>query len=324
MVVLEILGSGKNARFERVEGMPVSIGRALNNDVIVDDPYVDPHHLSLDDNESKDGWVAIDLSSTNHTVTNRTVKEHSPADVTAVESGDVLQLGKTRIRVYSENHAVAPTLSLRDLEHRLLDFDAIKWVVALIAALLCVVCLQMYLASTVDAIKPVTYATTAITLLASVVFVGGFWGLISRIMKGDTRFAPLVNITLVQAMVAIVFTLFLNVLYFNFPGMAGKETFQNIASLVFFVTYVYLCLVLTTRLNLLPKVVVCSAIVIGTLGFMAISDYSQEDQFVYYPKYDGALYTPYFLVRSGVSEDDFRASLPMLFDQSSRMVSAEK
>ena len=319
MVVLEILGGGKHARFERVAGMPVSIGRALDNDVIIDDPYVDAHHLMLEWRKEGDAWLVSDLSSTNHTV-----KDPKSGAASEVKSGDELFLGKTRIRVYSEHHAVAPTLSLRDLEHRLLEFDAVSWVLTLMAVLSGAVCLQMYFESTIDAIKPDMYAKTTLTILGSVVFIGGFWALISRILKGETRFASLLNMTLVQSMAAVVLTLVLNVVYFNLPGTPGREILQNIVSLFLFVAYVYLCLVLTTKLTLIPKISICSLILVGTLGFMAISGYSKEDQFIYYPKYDGALYSPPFLARSGEPEEEFRAGLPALFGRAKEMVSIEK
>lgn len=325
MVVLEIIGGGKHARFERVANMPVSIGRAFDNDVIVDDPYVDPHHLTLDQNEDKTGWIVSDFSSAHseHDSKNDEFKNEQDVKATAVKSGDELHLGKTRVRFYAENHAVAPTLSLRDLEHRLLEFDAVRWVVTLMVALLGMVCLQMYLGSTIDMIKPDVYATTAITILGSIVVVGGFWSLIARILKGETRFSPLVNLTLMQSIAALLLALLVNVVFFNLPGMPGREFLQNIISLFLFVTYVYLCMVLTTKLNFLPKAMICGVIFVGTLGFMAISGYSKEDQFIFYPKYDGTLYSPQFLVRPGTAEDEFRSRLPSLFERANEMIDAE-
>jgi len=319
MVVLEIFGGGKHPKFERIPDLPISIGRALDNDLIIDDPYVDPHHLRLELNSDHSGWIVSDLSSTNHTVKNR-----QNIEITDVKSGDELLLGKTRIRVYSENHAVAPTLSLRDLEHWLLGFDAIRWVVLLMTALAGTVCLQMYLESTEDAIKPDVYATTVITILASVILVGGIWALISRIMKGEPRFTPLLNLTLVQSMVVLLLTLLLNVIFFNIPGTPGREILENIISLVLFVVYVYLGMVLTTRLGILPRILFCGVILFGTLGFMAIAKYSKEDRFVRFPNYDAALYSPHFLVRSGASEEEFRSRLPALFERASKVVNVDK
>jgi len=319
MVVLEIFGGGKHPKFERLAQMPVSIGRALDNDLIIDDPYVDPHHLRLDCNEEQTGWFVSDLSSTNHTV-----KNHQNVEVTEVKSGDELLLGKTRIRVYSEDHKVVPTLSLRDLEHRLLAFNAVHWVAVLMVIMSAAVCLQVYFESTVDAIKPDMYASTVVTILGSIAVIGGFWALISRVLKGETRLVPLLNLTLVQSLVALLMTLMLNLLFYNIPGMPGREILENIISLSLFVIYVYLCMSLTTRLSQSAKLSFCSVVMVGTLGFMGISSYSKKDQFVFYPKYDGTLYSPQFLVRSGSSEEEFRSRLPGLFGRASRLVSTEK
>ena len=107
MVVIEIIGSeGKTPRFERPRQSVIHIGRALDNDVIIDDPYIDAHHIVLD--TSEEHWHVTDLDSANGTF-----KARNSIKTASVESGDELLIGKTHIRIFSVDHQVPAARSLR-------------------------------------------------------------------------------------------------------------------------------------------------------------------------------------------------------------------
>ena len=62
---IEILDAkGNVSERVRVESFPIHIGRAYTNDIVVDDPYVCPMHLTI---ESEEGGrlIARDLDSVN-------------------------------------------------------------------------------------------------------------------------------------------------------------------------------------------------------------------------------------------------------------------
>lgn len=101
----------------------IRVGRAYSNDVIVDDLFVCPEHLFI---LCKEGKVYLkDLASKNGTQVNGTPKIHDKT--VAVNSGDVISIGRTRFRVLLPNHPVESTKKMdRFMAFR--DFIDRPWV----------------------------------------------------------------------------------------------------------------------------------------------------------------------------------------------------
>jgi hypothetical protein len=73
-------------------GTSLSLGRAMDNDVIVDDSSVSRHHARLD--PRGDHWMIEDLGSTHGTFVNS-----QPVSASLLRPGDRLQLGRAVIRI---------------------------------------------------------------------------------------------------------------------------------------------------------------------------------------------------------------------------------
>jgi hypothetical protein len=87
----------------RCAGPAIRIGRAYDNDVVLDDPHVAPHHLRLSLAES--GWLAEDLGSLSGLRA-----EHGKARFERLELDDdrIIRIGNTLLRLRSEQYQVAP------------------------------------------------------------------------------------------------------------------------------------------------------------------------------------------------------------------------
>ncbi len=118
-VIVEVLHprTGEVRQRLRLERFPTSLGRQLDNDLVLDDPYVDAHHARfvLD----VDGSLVLeDLGSVNKLATTT----HPQADRVRCVPGVELRVGRTRLRVRDGAEPVAPALSLtgaadRDTAH---------------------------------------------------------------------------------------------------------------------------------------------------------------------------------------------------------------
>jgi len=88
----------------RCAGPSIRIGRAYDNDVVLDDPYVAPHHLLLRRTDTG-GWIAEDLGSAG-----KLRAEHGKArfDNLALDDDRVFRIGNTLLRLRSEQYQVAP------------------------------------------------------------------------------------------------------------------------------------------------------------------------------------------------------------------------
>jgi len=97
--------NGEVLHRHRVAALPIRMGRAYDNDFIVDDDYAAAHHALVEAGE--DGKLRLrDLGSRNGIVhRGRRVK-----DVLAIDGETVVRMGHTTLRIRGAAHQVAPEL----------------------------------------------------------------------------------------------------------------------------------------------------------------------------------------------------------------------
>jgi hypothetical protein len=100
-------GEEEDARHCVFTSFPVTIGRAYDNDIILNDLYASAHHLRVEhDGET---CSVADAGSENGFTLNG---EPPPGSRTAIASDDVIRIGMTEIRIYRPDHPVPPALPL--------------------------------------------------------------------------------------------------------------------------------------------------------------------------------------------------------------------
>ena len=105
-MILEIRDARGVSTLHRLDRLPVSIGRALSNDIILDDPYVDGRHAIIGADDA--GALTIDdLGSVNGLRRNGTRE----AARVAVQPGTELRIGRTTLRFRDVDEVVAPALA---------------------------------------------------------------------------------------------------------------------------------------------------------------------------------------------------------------------
>ncbi len=102
--MLEIRDASGGVTRRRLDGSPLTVGRALSNDIILDDPYADAHHAHLRVNE--DGTLALeDLGSVNGLRLG-----DSSAQLIAITPGTIVHVGRTTFHFRDVDEAVAPAI----------------------------------------------------------------------------------------------------------------------------------------------------------------------------------------------------------------------
>jgi hypothetical protein len=177
----------------------LTIGRSIHADVILDDPYAAGLHAAIE--VTPEGRVlASDLGSVNGLVVGGD-RRNGVRDLELRD--DTLQVGRTRLRVRTAREAVDAErpdhLRPSDLPHRA------GWV-AVTAAAACA--LQTMYTTWLGAPHDLTAAlVTALGLAAAVIAVWiSFWGLMSRVMQGEWRWARHAAIILTIAAVYTALT----------------------------------------------------------------------------------------------------------------------
>jgi pSer/pThr/pTyr-binding forkhead associated (FHA) protein len=105
-MILEVLHPGGARTWHRLGDLPLTVGRGLTNDLILEDPYVDPHHARISLDEA--GAPAIeDLGSVNGLVAN----DSRHRGRLSLQPGSEVRVGRTTLRFHDPDEAVAPALA---------------------------------------------------------------------------------------------------------------------------------------------------------------------------------------------------------------------
>ena len=181
LIYLELLDhQGGVASRHTVRSLPLRIGRAYDNDLILEDPYVAPHHVVLE--QAPGGELEIvDAGSRNglFRVGERQRLLHERVDPSAR-----YRAGRTEFRVRSSAYPVAeeiPEPSVRGARDALLAGLA---VLAVVAALV----FDGWSTTDVQTELPKLARTPLLVVLALFVWAGG-WTLAGRLLSGTRRFA---------------------------------------------------------------------------------------------------------------------------------------
>jgi hypothetical protein len=176
IIWIEMLAPNRQvlARHRCAQGT-VRIGRAYDNDIVLDDPYVAPHHLLIQCDA--DGILtAQDLGSINGVYADNTrTSRHTLTDTT------ILRVGQTSIRVCAPNRQVASEQKLPEINR--------AWIkTALQYALLFLILNLYFWGSTTTAYKLSDFIKGNLVLAGGVFAWSGFWAVLSRIFSGTLHF----------------------------------------------------------------------------------------------------------------------------------------
>jgi hypothetical protein len=159
----------------RIAALPATVGRAYDNDVVLDDPHVAAHHLRIARHE--DGALhAEDLGSRNGVFVDRERR-----DDVLLDGDAVLSIGATLLRVRTAAHAVAPEAPVVR--------QAPVWpaAIACIAGVFALAMLGLWLGETAEP-KAIRYFMPLLILSALVAVWTTGWSIVARVFTGHARF----------------------------------------------------------------------------------------------------------------------------------------
>jgi pSer/pThr/pTyr-binding forkhead associated (FHA) protein len=105
-MILEVVHPGGARTWHRLGGLPLSVGRGLTNDLILEDPYVDPQHARISVDEAGSPLIE-DLGSVNGLVAN----DSRHRGRLSVQPGAEVRVGRTTLRFHDPAEPVAPALA---------------------------------------------------------------------------------------------------------------------------------------------------------------------------------------------------------------------
>jgi hypothetical protein len=161
----------------RIAAGELRVGRAYDNDVVVDDPHVAPVHLRIA-RDAAGGLVAEDLGSLNGLFVNGGRQRHTHV---ALDGEDTIRIGQTWLRIRDAAHPVPP--------ERLVTVERRRWPLAVLLgiAVFGIEILGVWLGETAEP-KFAPYLEAVLNVAKYAVVWIAVWTVISRVFAGAARF----------------------------------------------------------------------------------------------------------------------------------------
>ena len=320
MTIVEVRGRGGQLLERlRVDRPEVRIGRAYSNDVIVDDPYVCPHHLTLVVVEG--GWETRDLGSRNG-VRHRAPEARSSeakSDGTLVRSGDTLRIGHTVLRVYDENHPVPEALARGGWEDRLSLMGRYRIWPALAALTILVSILWVYLDSW-DELEPQNFLGTIGATLGGPLMFAALWALLGRLLRHRAQLMAHFGIWLLIGLLNQLLSWIAGLAGYN----AGSEALEKILDQGFgfllLAAGLWCSLVLATNLRERSRWLCSVGIAALFVSIGLVMQYQMRDRFFPSPRYYARLAARTWLWARPEKQEVLIDRLPSLVERAGKAI----
>jgi len=278
-IVIELLDrTGTVIARHRCSELPVRLGRAYDNDVVIDDPFVAPSHVRIE--RRADGvLVACDSATRNgiHTATSgrwslwqRVGKRLNEIVLTP---DTLVRAGHSTFRVRPMDHAVAPER---------LDTTAHAWegLGPALVALVMLSLLGLFNAWSLDTTtqENLQYQTNLAGVIGSMVLWAGVWALLNRLFGGRARFGRHFLIGSLLVVASFATTMLANLLAYAF-SLEALSRFESYISLLLLAVAVYFHVATITPLSVSFARRFAAAFALLSMGLFALYQYSTERQF---------------------------------------------
>jgi hypothetical protein len=259
---------------QRVEQFPVRIGRAYDNDVILDDRHVDAHHavLYLDD----DGVVAIeDLGSVNGI---RDGMRGALSPRLRLASGGSVRLGETVLRVLDAGHSVARAVPLAHESRlaRLVRTPGAAWI-AIGGSML----LSMLMASfrLFDGERAIAAVSAAMLVLALLCVWAGIWAIVGRAQGGRAGFLTHLAIASLATAAGTLWVAATGYLEFFWPDLPGRSVLESAGTCAVFIAALSAHLSLVSTLSRTRRLLTAGAVTLGLIALVTVGELSDRSDF---------------------------------------------
>lgn len=242
-VIFEIVNrAGRTLERHKASGARLSIGRAFDNELILADETVSPHHAALETDERGEP-VLIDLDSLNGIRSQR----HDRIDGAAsLRSGDIYSFGRARVRIYAAAHPVAATVRVGGMDwliNRLGSAAALSVILGLVAS---VAITEQWL-NTYTQTRWQEMGIGLIGVMAAGLLIATFWAIVGRIAKHEGRFQTQLALVMLYLLLEGAIVTGYEWLLFNTLSVGVSTTVGLLASFLLLSGVLWVCLHIATN-----------------------------------------------------------------------------
>jgi hypothetical protein len=302
VIFVEILDRrGHVAHRVRLETLPATIGRSYRNAVILDDRYVSPEHVRIE--QMDDGTlVALDLGSDNGVYDDT---RGSRLERVALEPGTRLRVGHTVLRFATADQPVAA--AARD------PLGGSGWwrysrraTGLVLAAALVLSMLTSYFTS-YDETSAAARLAEALMLGVGLAAWAGSWSLVTRITAHRFAFGQHLAIVAGVLLAAELVNGALRMLDVVEPGTTLAEWTQTMLIMASVAAVLYGHLSLTSTLPSPRRLGWAVGVAVTLVGLAEFAEWADRDSFMGSPRFEGAVHPVGMGADRGVPLDTFIA-----------------
>lgn len=299
-VILEIMQHGVH-HYHKIESFPVSVGRAFDNDIILQDVTVSPHHLIIDD---LDGTIQIqNLVNENGTKLEGKKLDHEP---TAVSLPANLRISDIKARLLASDMPVEKT-RVRDCSGMFCVFSNPIWAVLLLLSTTTLFFLERYLITPVEK-EPLYYLSSVLPsiwmILGIIVVIAG----ISRLSTHRWEIVPAISIASLIFLVPQLFDYLGHFVSYLFTSDSLGSWFKNSARFLIIPGLLAAFMVKTIHTKWLPALGVAILVYSPFLAFQllgVVDDLKSQSGFSEIPSYSQTLLPGDNRLNATISLDQF-------------------
>lgn len=269
-LVLDVIHSGDGNTVRHViTHLPATIGRAFDNDVILDDPFVDPHHAVIEKDADTDKLILRDLHSKNGIVDDHHIKRKLP-----LTSGHEFTLGRSEIRYYAATHPLTPTLKLEKQRSWQRKVQQPLFVWPLYFCTLLVVSGWTYLNIWSEEVGS-TLATAAVATGSAILIWAAAWALVGRLIHRRAQFAGHIALACLYTLASCVIWIAQSYANFLWNENFAARAFDYLSSFVVLTALLAGSLALSTtmlkRRRRAAAAISAAGVLFGSLAFTLIA-----------------------------------------------------
>ncbi len=308
--VLEVLSrSGKVIQRAELDQNTLSIGRSYENDIILDDHYVCPEHLSVI--KEGDGLLVEDLNSVNGLFQN---KFHINGDRLKVSPNETFRIGHTTLRYRLSDMPITATKVDRHAQNSFWSLQN-PW-------LICLITLIFIGFSGVEAFFAQMEETDNLKLLSELLsglFVvlswAGLWALFGKLIVDRASFLTHFGIFSLANILFSLISIILGYLFYAFGFDSALSTVSMLLTACVSIWLLYTHLGYSTKMTRRSMLTFSAVLTFLGIGFYFLQMQVLQSEFNYMPSYDVILKSPDFNFVSGESVDNFFTATDTLKEQ---------
>ncbi|MEX2354143.1 MAG: FHA domain-containing protein [Gammaproteobacteria bacterium] len=308
-LIFEIIDpTGRRHTCQKLSGERLSIGRAFDNDVILTDPTVDPHHALIERDE-KGEWILRDLDSLNGVYDGHKNRVHGSAGLVP---GSEYRLGKTCIHIYTPEYKVPAASRIGGAVQAMDLLGNPLIVMAAVLLTFSVYALRQW-QNMFGAFEWQDIVNISLVIFGSALAITIFWAVIGRILRHQANFRKQWTIVLIFMVGQYLLSILYDLVLFNTLDYMLSMAVMILFECVLVAILLWFNLYLATNQSASQRLKTAVAVSLVLMVLSVYSEFVFRPEFSATPDYVRVLKPPLYLFAGTVTEEEFIADAADVF-----------